>query len=776
MTTTGDAVNAWRAVSYYWPEVFAAVSLLAGATWLWRLLRRPRRPGEPYCRRCNYCLKAVSAEICPECGGALGGRMRVIGRPRKWRLGAALLLAAALPLAYAACFPFVPREGAFSEWFNWWSAGLAELAAKHKLQWLADRGGRRLSMIVEMDLATGEVLRIIRAFPSGGVSEIAVGEGPEILAMHHRAVSQSLKPEVVRISARSGRTRQVYPREFSSASTLVDHNLGAEILYFQSWEAEELQALDLRSGAWSVVRRVDMNRRQRGQGASHDPPIIVAVGPDDRRVVVAEDDGGILVHRPSVSLMARTYTVELWDGVARSRLAGLGTFLPISGMAALRDGSRLYATVHGRGLLAWDLDRPEEPPWTLAEFEGGMHTKLAVSPDDRWLFLWKQDRYGSSAPTGSIEVYDLARFEWTERFAVPAGAFVTELHPSGDGRHLAATCGVGGGFQRQISIYDLGGRIAAAAPPPLARPVDVHATDDRGRTRLHHAAETGDTAAARALIGLGADVTARGAGGLTALHLAMARGHWELPEQLMRCGADAGARAGDGSTPFDLALQGRGDDAVARGRIEALHVVADASALRAAPLSGLVDRLASPGAGERTTDELIRRMRTGGLQPADYERLLERCASGDPAAAPLSGGWKATYGRIVEEALRDSLDWHREGGPRLAPGRQALFAIPLEVSLEVCDPCPPGVPITVQVHMKAWWPTGARHQVSATPRLPGTGSVTLSGSEGSFMLPPIGPGETDVTIDLRIEQRRMWDAPEKSVEEREVTVHIRSAA
>ena len=73
--------------------------------------------------------------------------------------------------------------------------------------------------------------------------------------------------------------------------------------------------------------------------------------------------------------------------------------------------------------------------------------------------------------------------------------------------------------------------------------------DARGRLPLHWAADRGQTAAAEALLTLGADPDARDEDGSTPLHYAGMCGHKETFEALIRLGADPEAKDNDGEVP-----------------------------------------------------------------------------------------------------------------------------------------------------------------------------------------------------------------------------------
>lgn len=479
MITTRNAVNVWSLLAYYWPEATAAASLLVGSIWLWRRTRDVRRRGERYCRRCNQCLTGVCDATCPECGAALTGRLLVIARhPRRPQL-TALLFLVAVPVAYAASFRWLPREGRFSEWFNWPSTGLAELAWKQQLTWLSNRACDRWA-IVEVDVATGAVRQVI-ALGEGVSNLVASGDGSEILGLTFRGgvAGWGGPAGVVRMNSRDGRIRKVVTLEqpvTDPSMYLVGYADHAQTAFLISQKTEQLMALDLPKGTISQVRQIAAMDRRVARGVYY--PIIVTIAPDHQRLLIAEPDGQFYFRGPSDTLGVRTRTVELWEGVQRSKLAVLGESLPLTAMSASRDGLRLYATVQGRGVVAWDLSRPAEPPWTVAALESPGDA-MAISPDDRWLFVAIDEIVGLGMRQESIQVLDLTRLESRARFAVPAGAKVYDLATSADGRHVTALCVfVNGARGRQVMVYDVHRLLTEGVESQAVLPAEALDVDD----------------------------------------------------------------------------------------------------------------------------------------------------------------------------------------------------------------------------------------------------------------------------------------------------------
>lgn len=117
------AVNLWAAyVVWYWPEIFAVGTTLAGLFFLFmlrRILKRPRTPGLPYCRACNYCLHQCVSPRCPECGVALDTKPPLTGRHWLLRLGPFALVLAIISGTWGRLvFLQTQRVNGASEWFT----------------------------------------------------------------------------------------------------------------------------------------------------------------------------------------------------------------------------------------------------------------------------------------------------------------------------------------------------------------------------------------------------------------------------------------------------------------------------------------------------------------------------------------------------------------------------------------------------------------------------------------------------------------------------------
>ena len=133
-----------------------------------------------------------------------------------------------------------------------------------------------------------------------------------------------------------------------------------------------------------------------------------------------------------------------------------------------------------------------------------------------------------------------------------------------------------------------------------SRKVDVEAQDSKGRTLLHAAAGSGNTAAVQALLSRSADPNARNKHGSTPLHIAVSNGHHELAKILVAAGAD----------PTLTNAQGR-------------------EALYGAPEALLKELLAAPQRNRSATEPWVKAQR-----PCKDRRLFDLPAPPAPAAWP----------------------------------------------------------------------------------------------------------------------------------------------
>ncbi len=470
---SGFAGNVVSYVSAWW----ILIAVVSG-------LREVRRFRRGCCPACAYERHGDYTRACPECGTALTGRNRVTGKRIRLKLTAAIVLSSILPgaLLCGIWFHILPRQAALNEWIDWWSISLHDFASKQKLQWLTDHS-KTVPVIFEVDVATGETLRLVHVGSLGGLNN-SLGissDGADLFTVSYTSDRSTREAQVIQIDAASGRVRRVIPiGQTDSRVELAGYADDTQTLYTLLPEQEQLSTVQCDDGQVLRLAKINYDRQEfetvHGTGASYKPPIVLAVPPTNRHLVIAEYEHEARVPgaRSRVTYIRDAHKVTLWDADARSAVATLGESIPVGALAASADGTRLYAAVYGKGIQAWDLERPEQPPWLVTDDEPARNLdELAISPDGRYLFaLAQQDPFRIQ----SVHTFDLTLADWVDERGVPGGSHVRRLFVSGDGVFLVADCSLQNGRQRQLAVYDLGDLPAPATSPP-----NVGATEGANR-------------------------------------------------------------------------------------------------------------------------------------------------------------------------------------------------------------------------------------------------------------------------------------------------------
>lgn len=685
------SINIWSLLTTYWPETITLGVTLPAAFVLWRLLRRRRVPGQPYCRKCNYQLTALpTAERCPECGVSLIRRRPVIGRSRTVWITLAAVTIVLFPILYGSLFRLLPRVGLWSQWQQWWSTPLYEFANSHQITWLTDHA-QMAWYLTEVDPANGQTLRIVLTNATMPNALMSTADGSMLLAIDWRNGLFDFDPTTGR------RHSTAIPLEATHGFTLVGYCTATRTAYIISMDDESLYSFNTIDSTLKKLAHIDHHKKVinppgAGMGSSmtFKPPLTCGVPSDHRRFIVTEVQGETSIRlKPRHFRQVATHKIMLFDGVAGEQVSVLADEIAASDLAAAPDGRMLFAAVGGQGILAWDLDRPERELIVVIDDDVAKSLEhIEISPNGRFL-CGITTVYSSMKPMSFLHVLDLAGGDWVEHRSVPAGWFTQSCCFTGDSRHAIATASTGGmAGGQQILIYDVANR-AAQTPGDASAPTF---------------------------------------------------------EELAKVAVEASSSDGSASK----------------------------SSLRRALLSDLLIGLPQSAPGDPLVEEIISRVGGNQLSEAEYSALFEFCAQGDTAARPLSKAWKAKYGRIIKEATEPGLSLRPDASP-LGKAKDMLYPIPLDVSITVRDPWPMGAPPVLQARMENYWPWPTGHRVLATPRLPDAQPVWISGPAGIIKLPPLEAGQTEVTIDLRIDQLRQSEpgADWREVEQRTVTVPLR---
>ena len=205
---------------------------------------------------------------------------------------------------------------------------------------------------------------------------------------------------------------------------------------------------------------------------------------------------------------------------------------------------------------------------------------------------------------------------------------------------------------------------------------DVEATDKRGRTALHYAADAAEMDVLIRLLQSGANVNAKDEKGTTQLHLAVE--DVEATRLLLQNGADVTAQNGEGLTALDCAVKAKASATkhllrlwsdIARGHTsanEALRAGFGASDRYRA--RDITEAIAAGADDLSLTDSKGRNALHWAAREADLdgiERLLE--AGADPKTLDGEGNTPAVLARIVgksgaEEVVQMLVEWEKRAG------------------------------------------------------------------------------------------------------------------
>ena len=468
-----DAINVWELLVYYWPEILGAgtaATALVCSLILWRILRRRRFVGEPHCRRCNYCLKGLSSDRCPECGTPV--ERPVIGRPM-WRRTLPFALPLALVLiAYGSLWALrTPRSGSASMWLHWWSYDLHDWAQQKGVsltQWQ-----KNVDRIIEVDVATGKTQRtlITRSNRLHTWCPLAVTPDGDGLLM-----TLDSSDRLALVSTRSGRVRCTLahgdssPTRTSRWQQIAGFDDAGRIAYVvvldEPAKRTKLLEWDLRSGSSAVLIETDADvvasrsgrlvpwaRRFYKVPGSGPPrflemPSSMGIGADKSPVELRVHDTGGSRHAPV------EFATSLW---AHST----------PGFSS--NGERVYvhASSSVSGLAGFDLGSGEPlaglnaPQWHHILFESCCDQprgRLIVA--GTWHRL-EMIRAGLlNAHPHVFLVCDLDARRWIGRYVQPSDGIYHTLWVSPDGRYFAAygflkDSKKGGRYQHDLLIYDL---------------------------------------------------------------------------------------------------------------------------------------------------------------------------------------------------------------------------------------------------------------------------------------------------------------------------------
>lgn len=484
-----DAVDAWAALTHWWPEGLGVIAAIVALIALWRIarvLRRRQRTGEPYCRKCNYNLsghaarletvaKAADAEAdgtemaraeaggasartagdevrCPECGIDLAERPPRRGRATWRRLAPAAAVLVLVVGGYGGLHVAGSAAGArrsmMAGWLSMPSLRAEALRTGRGWTWM-DPYRSSFDLLLEVDVTTGEVMRRVVLRDSSTYFTPAISPDGTLMALGAGQGGIDL------VEVDTGRTRATleYGDDvFSEPHRTVVFGPEGQWLYvaFVKDGRDTLARWNWQSGEREELTSFPAYVRSRPGGGPSMPVV-------RRYALLHRTEGLRILAAPSFS---EAYDTDLYDlrifdeagtELARHEIDGAG---PIGGPVVTPDGARAFLQGGPTSIIGFDLEAGE----SLGVLSAGMHAlwdDRAISSDGRLLAV--------AATSGTILVRDVERKQWVAMLRHDPNLIAPNLWFSPDGRWLAAnpfarnSGAAGGGYVHHLLIFDLSG-------------------------------------------------------------------------------------------------------------------------------------------------------------------------------------------------------------------------------------------------------------------------------------------------------------------------------
>ncbi len=420
------SVNVWSVLVYHCVEIAAAIAVCVLLLILNHLIRRPRQPGKPYCRRCNYLLVGVDAEICPECGANVTGRNHVIGRSRRLRFVVLSLAFGSVVGSSVLGYDSFPRHGAVKSWCLWLSPVLYDWAYHNDQDWLTRHKSMRCR-VVEIDLADGAVTRTL--FSRDGImpGEFALHpDGTSFFLSQGDAISQHDLGSGRSIA--SLRAEDVDVARFQQLTV----NAGGDTVYAST--------MGYSVWAWHPA---DGSREEvfDNEGLPRNPlgPVLLVPYRDGAAVQYVAPENLDAQGRPELPCKLHDLTTQ--EVVGEMRLVG-------APLRTSQDGSWIVCKEY-KGFGVWDPDVGARRHTISAPWANHSMQHIMTGADARFVVL---PRY---RPAG-LHLWDLEKSAWAGSYAGPVSQWV-HARLSAD-RSFMAAVGVSiaaGQTQYMILTWDL---------------------------------------------------------------------------------------------------------------------------------------------------------------------------------------------------------------------------------------------------------------------------------------------------------------------------------
>ena len=407
------SVNLWSVLVYGWIEIVATVAVGILVVALLRLLHRRRVIGQPHCRRCNYLLVNLGADVCPECGIELTSRNRVVGRPRRLRVAVTVGLLVAVFAGYATGYRRLARQGSVSTWCQWLSPGLYDYALRHRQSWLLDHKSWRCR-VVEIDLADGSVTRTL-------VSRDGIWPGPLVLHPDGRSFFFSQGDVITHHDLANGRRLGAFRLDESSPRRL--HRLTVDA------PGETVYAMTMDNVVWAwhladgtrerVLDVVDLTGGRERQFR------FLRLIPYHDRLICQEQPTG------SIGVNPQLLDSTVWDLTTRTPVGSLG---PIASSFLMSSGGRWLVGPRGSPPVfdVWDLETRTlretiRPSWGQGP---GVSRRFMLGADNRFVVL-------PGPAANELHLWDLDTSTWAGVCAAPVTSWMRARLET-DGSRLVA--------------------------------------------------------------------------------------------------------------------------------------------------------------------------------------------------------------------------------------------------------------------------------------------------------------------------------------------------
>ena len=454
-----QGVNIWALIVYRWPEVLgglAGLGTLCAGWVLWRIVRRERLVGKPYCPKCNYCLEGCPSDRCPECGYERARLGAVVGRALWRRTLAVVVVLAMIVAGYASLWvAAVPRDAQAKTWFNWWSVDLLAWAKDRGYRWITDHG-QFVNRVLEVEVALGRAKRVLITWPGYMGLPLALSPDGSGLLIEWPGDALAI------VSTTSGRIvgkltcgdqPQARLSGWRQLAGFSDDGKTAYVVWLdQPRRKTQLLAWDLETGGAKVVFEADaeVHQNEKGREMVRAKRFYHIPGHSDTRVL--ELPRGHRV-RGQVDMPVR----DLARGAEVVRVIS-SRIWPWTEPVFSLDGQRMYLQTCYLfiGIAGWDLATGDPLPGLTQFMAYGLSPSPLPAYDAQHERLFVAGRsHRPLTHTPVILALDMREHHLIGGFRCPTYSMLQKVYVSADGRRLGAIGFESDKRRRRRSVHQL---------------------------------------------------------------------------------------------------------------------------------------------------------------------------------------------------------------------------------------------------------------------------------------------------------------------------------